>query len=292
MRVLVTGSTGMIGRRLVPALRAAGYDVLGIQRVCRDDPSQLSVDLLDAHATAEALRGCNDIGAVVHLAALAHGQRAPVGETCLSANEKMTGNLLLALRGRPVHWVLASSVAVYGEADREQPVSVTATPRPSTTYGLSKLMSEKLVLSAASDVDILRLAPVFDKESLKDVGKRVYLPGTRLRMRMSPPPLYSLCGVDVAVVAVIATLARGHAGHRVHNVIDAHPYAQSQLVDMFPGLTIPVWLPMLAPCQWLFGIVPGKRGYALRCLYHKLFQSNIYAAGSASIPSSEFSQCC
>lgn len=160
----------------MPGLRQAGHQVRGFDRSAEGESWITPVNLLDPAATAAAAARLDPLDAVIHLAALAHGQRPPAGETCLSVNLKLTQHLLAACAHRAPHWVLFSSVAVYGEADRPVPVPVAATPRPSTEYGRSKLRSEELVLAAVPDADILRLAPVFDREHLGDVGKRSSIP--------------------------------------------------------------------------------------------------------------------
>lgn len=63
MRVLVAGATGVIGRQLVPLLRAVGHEVVGLSRSPRAD---VRVDALDRDATVAAVREVAP-DAVVHL---------------------------------------------------------------------------------------------------------------------------------------------------------------------------------------------------------------------------------
>ena len=68
MRVLVTGGSGLLGRRTIAALAARGHEVVALQR--RDDPGlacrQVLADVCDRPAVAAAASGCD---AVVHGAA-------------------------------------------------------------------------------------------------------------------------------------------------------------------------------------------------------------------------------
>lgn len=63
MRVLVAGATGVIGRRLVPLLKAVGHDVI---RLSRSPGMEITADALDRESTVRAVRRAAP-DAVVHL---------------------------------------------------------------------------------------------------------------------------------------------------------------------------------------------------------------------------------
>ncbi|MBM3883668.1 MAG: NAD(P)-dependent oxidoreductase [Verrucomicrobia bacterium] len=280
--ILITGAQGYIGRRLAPALAAAGWQVSGLDRPTTQPPPTLAVDLLDAAATERACGALPALEAVVHLAALAHHQRPPPGETCFSFNTRTTANLLGGLRERQPQFLLFSSVAVYGEEGREGAVPVTAPLRPGSEYGRSKRACEEMLSSSGlANVDVLRLAPVFDPSNLRDVRKRVFAPGLPIRVRWLPAPRYSLCHLETVVRTVLQLLDRGPAGRRIQHVADPEPYVQSELTRWFRGPMIRLPVAWTRPVYWLLRSVPGESGYALRCLYCKLVESNVYALGNA-----------
>ena len=67
-RVVVTGSSGRLGRYIVPALQAAGYDVVGLDRTPgANEVRFIQGSILDADCLAAAFAGA---AAVVHTAAL------------------------------------------------------------------------------------------------------------------------------------------------------------------------------------------------------------------------------
>lgn len=277
-RVLITGSQGFIGRALTRSLGKAGYEVWGVDRSGIQDKHIVNADLLDLQKTREAITTVPPFFALIHGAALAHGQRPPPGESCLTINTKITKNVIQALGERTPRLIFFSSVAVYGEDGRRDPVYVKEELRPATEYGKSKVMCEQRILeSNLEHCDILRLAPVYDESHMNDVRKRVFLPGPfSIKMRFLPPPRYSLCHVDTVVQIVTNLLARPPEGRRIFNMADPNPYDQREIASWFPGKGIPVPIGMVRPFYWLT-LLLGKRGYALRCLYWKLFRSNTYA---------------
>lgn len=141
MRLLVTGSAGLIGRRLTTRLRAGGHEVIGY------DLRLGGGDIRDSDALRVAMAGC---AGVIHLAAIA---RVAWGEAdpglCHAVNVESTAHVLegaLALSAAP--WVLfASSREVYGDPDRV-PVGEDAPLAPVNAYGRSKVLGEQLVGAA------------------------------------------------------------------------------------------------------------------------------------------------
>jgi nucleoside-diphosphate-sugar epimerase len=277
-RVLITGCQGFIGQACSRALREAGYDVWGLDLMPPKGPQTFRADLQKLEETRKAIAAAPSFSVLIHTAALAHGQRPPRGESCFSANTSMTENLLRALGQHDPRLIFLSSVAVYGEDRRANPVTVRDPARPATEYGRSKLRCEEHIrVSHLTHCDVLRLAPVYDSDHLKDVRKRVYLPGLPVvKICWKPVPQYSLCHVNTVCEAVLSLLRQKPRGRRVFNVADPVPYKQTELVSWFPGRAISLWSGLLRPLYWSSFLLPATGGYAIRCLYCKLFQSNIY----------------
>jgi nucleoside-diphosphate-sugar epimerase len=64
MKILITGATGVVGRRVVPALRGTGYDVTGLARssagrtlLARHGATAIDLDLFDPAAVRRAMAG-------------------------------------------------------------------------------------------------------------------------------------------------------------------------------------------------------------------------------------------
>ena len=278
-RILITGGRGFIGKALTLSLRETGYEVWGITHSGSQEDSQVvHGDLLDLDQAREAIESVPTFMTLIHTAAMAHAQHPPLGESFQSINTKITDHIIQSLGRQKPRLIFLSSVAVYGEDGRHDPVSVIEDLRPATDYGKSKALCEKHILdSHLEHCDILRLAPVYDEIHMNDVRKRVFLPGPfSIKMRLLPPPRYSLCHINTVVQTVLNILASPPDRRRVYNVADPAPYDQHELASWFSGKVIPVPIGLVRPFYWLAGLLPGKRRYALRCFYWKLFQSNNY----------------
>jgi GDP-4-dehydro-6-deoxy-D-mannose reductase len=141
--VFVSGGGGFAGEHLLRLLPGAVA------------PSRDDLDLLDAPAVRAAVRETRP-AAVFHLAALASVKRsweAP-GET-LSANLRMTLNLLEAVTSEApaAAVVVASSGEVYGPPER-LPVAEDAQLRPQNPYAVSKAACDLLAGQYADAFDM------------------------------------------------------------------------------------------------------------------------------------------
>ncbi len=154
MKVLVTGSDGYIGARLVPRLIGLGHDVTGLDTgLYRDGwlyteqkpftrmPATINKDLRSV--TAADLEGFD---ALVHLAELSNdplGQNDPRITKVINAE----GSLKLAKLAKQVgvpRFVYASSCSVYGQAVSEW-VDESSPTNPQTAYAECKVRVENEV---------------------------------------------------------------------------------------------------------------------------------------------------
>jgi nucleoside-diphosphate-sugar epimerase len=156
MRVLVTGHRGYIGVEMVPALRVAGHDVVGMDvglyDECDfvappDEVESLRIDLRDV--TAADLEG---IDAIVHLGALSND---PLGD--LSSNLTYDINLHASVRlaaaakeAGAERFLFASSCSLYGAGGHDL-LDEQAAFNPVTPYGESKVRVEQEVGKLADD---------------------------------------------------------------------------------------------------------------------------------------------
>jgi len=169
--IIVTGSSGLIGRAVSARLAAAGIHCVGIDLLA--DEADRRIDIRATERLAPFIEAASGI---VHLAAVSRvtdGERDPIH--CMAVNVAATRGILraaLAARRRP--WVLfASSREVYGQQDR-LPVSEDAPCRPIGAYARSKLEAETeagLAREAGLRTAIIRLSNVYG--SMRDHPDRV-----------------------------------------------------------------------------------------------------------------------
>lgn len=134
MRVTVTGATGMLGRRLVGALRERGDDVLVLSRDPARARERLGVDAvawdpLAGPAPGEALEGRD---AVVHLAGEPVAQRwsEEAKRRIRASREVGTRNLVagIAAASAPPRALVSSSAVGYYGPRGDEPVPETTPP--------------------------------------------------------------------------------------------------------------------------------------------------------------------
>jgi len=152
MRVLVTGSTGFVGRHLLVDLKRHGYDTLSVVRSDAKAEEQGLSDVVIVNDLSDraALRSaCKGIDAIVHLAGLAHvmnGSEPEVQKEYFRVNVSGTRSLIsAAMEQRVKKFVFVSSIKVNGEATSGTPFSADLHPQPADAYGRSKLEAENIV---------------------------------------------------------------------------------------------------------------------------------------------------
>ncbi len=153
-RVLVTGTTGFVGRMLCASLTEAGYRVRAALRTAGKAAAGVECVLvgdIGPHTDWEsALRGSEF---VVHLAARAHvlgGSRQDV-QCYFDTNAEGTGRLAReAARLGVRRMVYLSSIKVNGEGRADRGYTSSDAPDPQDAYGSSKWQGECLLAEAAA----------------------------------------------------------------------------------------------------------------------------------------------
>jgi nucleoside-diphosphate-sugar epimerase len=185
MRIIVTGSSGLLGRHVAAALADAGHMVLGIDVAAPPRGAgweHVTADLTDL---GQALQLVRDAEAVAHIAAIPRPTGIPAGHV-FQVNMATCYNVVEAtvLSGTK-RLVYASSMSVLGYPFFEKPIvpsylpfDSAHPPAPQDAYALSKWLGEEIVASAArrrSDLSCvsLRMPWIQTAETfLRDVVER------------------------------------------------------------------------------------------------------------------------
>ena len=143
MRIVVTGSLGLLGAPLVTHLAAMGHDVTGLdQQPAEESVRTYPADLSRFDAAWTDLVAGHD--AIVHLAASGH-PRSPF-EAVIPNNVDATLNVFEAARRGGVKRVIVASSnwVLAGHRFDGSKLGAETSPEPVGAYGISKLMCERI----------------------------------------------------------------------------------------------------------------------------------------------------
>ena len=198
-RVLLTGSSGGVGRAARPVLEAAGWAV---------EPFDLAggQDLRDEAAVRRAMVGCE---AVVHAGALAHDSAGSPAEI-VATNVLGTWHVLLAAGACAVSRVVYfSSAQVFGFAEGEGspaylPVDDAHPLRAARPYGMSKRLAEDMCAAWTSRTGIptIVLRPVM-----------ILTSATLLQVTEAEAELGAFVHADDVATAILRALSARLDGH-------------------------------------------------------------------------------
>ena len=256
MIVVVTGSTGFIGRHLVDALLERGAEVRALVRpeTLRDrrDPrvGHWEADLLDDRSVRESpiWHGATH---VYHLAGVTKGRTL---DQFRGGNVFPTANVLAALAGRggrPPRVVLVSSQAAAGPASAaDTPVRESDPAAPIEAYGRSKLQAEQATLRYRNVLPITIVRP----SSVYGPGDRDFLnvfrqERHRLAVRAVPRDhALSIVHVRDLVRALLAAGEQTVAAGRTYFVANEQPVTWGELYDAIDAVIgrSPIGVPLPA----------------------------------------------
>ncbi|MCX6801454.1 MAG: NAD-dependent epimerase/dehydratase family protein [Candidatus Diapherotrites archaeon] len=138
MRILVTGSSGMVGRFLVAELKNRKHSV-------KEFDATNGHDVLDMEEVQKAVKGAD---AVFHLAAVIENENPKLWEVNVKGTENLIG---AAIKAKVRKFVLLSSTGVYGftkkTVDEKSPLN------PENKYEESKLAAERAVFLHKNEID-------------------------------------------------------------------------------------------------------------------------------------------
>jgi len=226
MHVLVTGSAGRVGRRVVELLRARGDTVTGfdLRPLGRADDGYREVvgSFDDPAAVARAIDGAE---VVLHLGAFMSWLPADAARV-YAANATGTFHLLAAAAAAKLRrFVLASTGEVYPEVrPRYLPVDESHPREPLSVYGLTKLLAEEMTAffqrTQGLPFVVLRFSHTQDARELADPASFFSGPRFFLRSKIRQQREFG----NARSLAVLEPLDDGTEKHLVQCGEDGTPY--------------------------------------------------------------------
>jgi UDP-glucuronate 4-epimerase len=243
MRYVVTGAAGFIGSQLLRTLLDRGHDAVGWDAFTdyydpalkEENARGLPVERLDLAESDLDLAG---VDGVFHLAGqpgvLSFGDVFPV---YVRQNVLAGQRLFEAAAASGTRTVFASSSSVYGDAET-YPTPETATPRPLSPYGITKLAAEHLADAYAREFGLehvsLRYFTIFGPRQRPDMALArmvsCVVEGVPFQLYGDGTQSRSFTYVDDAVEATILAMEQGRAGE-IYNVGGGEEVSMLQAIE-------------------------------------------------------------
>jgi nucleoside-diphosphate-sugar epimerase len=246
MRVLVAGATGVIGRRLVPKLLAAGHEVIGMIRSAEREGALRALgaeptiaDALDRQAVRDATEAARPDAIIHQLTSLPRRIDPRTIERDFALNDRLrsegTRNLVDAAQASGVNRIVAQSIAfayapgppgtIHTERD---PLFLSSPPKSFARSAKAVDDLERAVLGA--DGLVLRYGYFYGPGSSiarsgavgEDIARR------RMPIVGKGGGVWSFIHVDDAADATVAALTHGSSG--AYNIVDDEPARVSEWV--------------------------------------------------------------
>ncbi len=197
MKIVVTGSSGMLGSSVMAHLKEIGHDAVGVDLLHPDPASRLDVSDWDAVRAFAPLRDC---ALLLHLAAATDVDRCEKEpEFAFKANALAPELLARLCAERGVPMVYIGTGSIFAGNPKREPYTEYDEPAPMSVYAWSKLRGEEAVRERHARHFIVRAGWMMGgaTEDKKFVGKIVaqLLAGKRKLMAVSDKrgsPTYTL----------------------------------------------------------------------------------------------------
>ncbi len=271
MKIFIAGSTGAIGRILVPKLVEDGHEVVALVRNDRKAQALLAMgakiavaDALNKVELTAAIRKAEPEVIIHQLTALAHvGNFKKLDEEFVLTNRfrtEVTDTLLEAARLVGTHRFIAQSFCGWPFAREGGPVKTEQDPldpNPPTSFAKTLAAIRHLEDTVQKTVDLQAFALRYGLFYGPGTGIAKDGPVAELvRKRMLPivgngAGIWSFIHVHDAASATVAAISSGSPG--LYNVVDNEPApvttwlpALADAVGAKPPYRVPVWLGKLA----------------------------------------------
>jgi len=250
MNIALTGSSGSIGKDLIPFLENLGHSIISISSSMPKNGKSIFAyaDLVEKKISFEA-----DV--IIHLASL----NSNLLNEDVDKEVELTRMILNAMPEMNCSKIIFFSTAkVYGDNSFVKKIfSESSDLNPSCSYSKAKKICEDLIALMSSELDldatILRLPPVLNQADHSNLGKLIrlaksgtYIPtfssgNTNLRSFISPANIKE-------VIQALLKAERHSGNYNIYNLADDQPIALNNLLRIYGDkkiITLPILLEKL-----------------------------------------------
>lgn len=223
MKILITGSAGMIGSYVVKELIAKGHTIVGLDRRESDwkheNFIQVVLDLADKKALNDVFENEN-VDRCIHLAALAHfaGENDLSFERFKFVNVTCAENVFEACAVHSVPVLFISTVDAIGMV--KGMITPETELNPISNYGKSKAMAEGRLREICQKWNIYRFSPVYTKTQKRDIEKRYYLKYPNLAYKIGSGEKFEVLEMSGAVKSMVDWIDK-EVDNSIHIIKDA-----------------------------------------------------------------------
>ncbi|TGN14332.1 NAD-dependent epimerase/dehydratase family protein [Leptospira ilyithenensis] len=267
MNVLITGGSGVLGRRLIESVLekykiiAIGKEYGRISETIRHHKNFKFYERdLTAIQSTKDFQIAEPIDLIIHLAGAVSGSKLSEKDF-FTINAESTKHLAaFAKEKHSKAMLLASSVSVYGA--QEEPIYTTSPMLGSTVYARSKIAAEEYLRDARIPYSIFRIASVYGLSSKSFIQKlfSLYKKGFYPKIKNQSPK--SIIHIEDLNLAISAWIDRALTGASIQPVyVLSHPESVTiqQVIEEFKTHRKPRWgllglpvLPFFVPIFDLF----------------------------------------
>ena len=232
-KVLLFGSGGIIGRFLSKEL-SSDFLITKISRQYTSNKVDYSMDLLDIEEINNFVKKIDEFDCIVYLVGLAHkSEWKNTLSDYRNINLITLKNLLFVLekhRKVPKKIIFASTVSVYGDNIDKTHYSENNSALPKTFYSSTKLQAENFLKeNYARQSWILRFAPVYSKDILFNINKRIKFLNLPFKVGGGLSK-FSLCSIN-NIKLIVDSIINDKIPSGIYNISDSIDYNYKFLHD-------------------------------------------------------------
>lgn len=206
MKILITGSAGMIGSYVEKDLLAKGHQIVGVDRresnYKHENLKQVVLDLSNKKALNELFEK-EQVDRCIHLAALAHfaGENDLSYERFMFVNVTCAESVFEACAAHDVPVLFISTVDTIGMV--KGVITPVTKLNPISNYGKSKAKAEARLKDICKKWNIYRFSPVYTSAQTRDIEKRYYLKSPNWAYRIGSGGQFEVLEMGGAVKAMV-----------------------------------------------------------------------------------------